>query len=88
MEVSYVSGTSTLSAGFNATFYLRTVGTSNVVYTTFGNSCGVIPGEIDGDLLPGGTIGGNVCWQVPSSDAGSLVAFIELDNTPYYMALH
>jgi hypothetical protein len=30
---------------------------------------------------------GNICWQVPSAEAGSLIAFYELNNAPYYMAL-
>jgi hypothetical protein len=86
---NYVSGSSSLDPGFEAGFALRAVGPSNVVYSTFGNSCGVIPDDfgMKGDLLPGGSMVGNVCWSVPSSEAGSLIAFIELDDTPYYMAL-
>ena len=75
--------------GFEASYGLRAVGPSNVVYSTFGNSCGVIPDDFDvkGDLLAGGSMVGNICWSVPSSEAGSLVAFIELDSKPFYMAL-
>jgi hypothetical protein len=87
VAIAYQSGPTTLNAGFEATYYLRTVGGLNVVYSTFSNSCGVIPDEIDSDLLPGGSVTGNVCWQVASSDASSLVAFIELGGKPYYMAL-
>jgi len=89
--VSYGSGSEALHAGFEASFGLRAVGPSNVVYSTFGTTsrCGVIPDSIDdkGNLLPGGSVVGNICWQVPSSEAGSLIAFIELDNKPFYMAL-
>ena len=68
---------------------IRTVGPSNVVYSTFGNSCGVIPDGFlfKGDLLPGGSMTGNICWQVPSAEAGSLIAFVTLNDKPYYLAL-
>ena len=87
--LSYVSGSEALHPGFEASYGLRAVGPSNVVYSTFGNSCGVIPDDFDvkGDLLAGGSMVGNICWSVPSSEAGSLVAFIELDSKPFYMAL-
>jgi hypothetical protein len=49
----------------------------------------VIPDDLlfKGDLLPGGSMAGNICWSVPASEAGSLIAFIELDSKPFYMAL-
>src|SRR6266536_5860382 len=70
LEVTYVSGAAARSPGSVADD-LRTVGPSNVVYSTFGNSCGVIPDGFlfKGDLLPGGTMTGNICWQVPSAEA-------------------
>jgi hypothetical protein len=30
---------------------------------------------------------GNICWQVKSSEAGSPIAFITLDDKPFWMAL-
>ena len=89
--VDYVSGAQAWNPGIRIANDLKAVGPSNRVYSTFGSSsyCGVIPDNIDdkGDLLPGGSIVGNVCWSVPSSEAASLVAFIELNDKPYYMAL-
>jgi hypothetical protein len=87
LAVTYVSGTNPSSAG--AGFSLRSVGPSNVVYTTFGNSCGVIPDDLDskGQLLPGGSMTGNVCWEIPSSEAGSLIAFWDTGDKPIWMAL-
>jgi hypothetical protein len=49
----------------------------------------VIPDDIDtkGDLLPGGSLTGNICWQVPTTEAGSLIAFITPDDKPFWLAL-
>ena len=61
---------------FDGTFRLRAVGASAVSYATFENSCGVIPDRIsDAEVFTGGTITGNVCWAVRSSDATSLVLY-------------
>jgi hypothetical protein len=50
---------------------------SNVAYD-FENSCGIIPGKIDdyGDIYTGGTISGNVCWEVRSDSVDSLLLTI------------
>ena len=66
------------SEKFDGSFRLRAVGASSVAYTTFNDSCGVIPDPIsDNDVFTGGTIEGNVCWQIRSTDAPSLVMFDE-----------
>ena len=42
--------------------------------STFEHSCGVIPDEIvDAAVFPGGGVSGNVCFEVPAGDAGTLV---------------
>jgi hypothetical protein len=91
VEVTYVSGVQAWNPGIRVANDLRAVGPSNVVYTTFGSTsrCGVIPDDISdkGDLLAGASMSGNICWQVPSAEASSLVAFIEREDKPYYMAL-
>jgi hypothetical protein len=52
------------------------VGPANVSYSTFEDSCGVIPDEIsDREVFSGGTIRGNVCWQVLASDAANLLMY-------------
>jgi hypothetical protein len=50
----------------DAGFALRMVGSQNIGYSTFRESCGVIPDDIDfksGDIFAGGIIEGNVCYQ-------------------------
>jgi hypothetical protein len=90
VEAHYVSGVAARNPTIVA-WDLMTVGPANVVYSVFGSSsrCGVVPDDLlfKGDLLPGGSMVGNICWQVPSSEAGSLIAFIQLDQKPFYMAL-
>jgi len=64
------------SARFDGTYRLRAVGPANVSYSTFEDSCGVIPDEIsDREVFSGGTIRGNVCWQVLASDAANLLMY-------------
>jgi len=70
------SGSSHLDSGFA----MRAVGASNVAYTTFQESCGVLPEpnlkSTDPETFTGGTVAGNAaCWSVLSSDASSLVMF-------------
>ena len=69
---------------------LRAVGPSAVSYNAFDDTCGVIPEEIsDADVFPGGTIEGNVCWQVQSPDAASLVMYDDplVSDTKVFLAL-
>jgi hypothetical protein len=71
------SGSAHLDSGFR----FRAVGSSQVAYTTFGNSCGVLPKPDlyldDPQVFTGGTVSGNAaCWQVTSADAASLVMFV------------
>jgi hypothetical protein len=84
------SGSSHLDPGFS----FRAVGASNVAFTTFENSCGVLPEPnlqlTDPQVFTGGTVAGNAaCWSIPSSDAGSLVAFYHpfLSDTDVWFAL-
>jgi hypothetical protein len=70
------------------------VGASNVAYTTFDNSCGVLPEpnlySDDPETFVGGTVSGNAaCWEIVSGDASSLVMFYRpfLGNTTTWFAL-
>ena len=57
---------------------LRTVGQAvGWVYTTFGDSCGVIPNGRSREVLPTFGFEMNICWQVASSDVPSLMMFWE-----------
>jgi hypothetical protein len=77
---------------FDGTFRLRAVGSESVTYSTFSDRCGVTPNELDNpEVFPGGAIRGNVCWQVRSADAVSLVMFddaFHTDGDRIYMSLH
>lgn len=69
---------------FQPELRLRLLGSSMVPYGPF-YSCGVIPRNVASggwDLLstrayPGGTIEGNLCWKVRSSDADSMILIDE-----------
>ncbi len=81
------------SKGFDGGYRLRAVGPSGVSYSTFEDHCGVIPSEIsDAEVFTGGTISGNECWAVRSSDVGSLVMyddpFLGNDANRKFFALH
>jgi HEAT repeat protein len=61
---------------FDGSFRLRAVGASNVAYSTFENSCGVIPNPIsDAEVFTGGCIEGYIGWEIRSIDAKSLVMY-------------
>ena len=61
---------------FDGGFRLRAVGASNIAYSTFENSCGVIPDKLpDPEVFTGGCIEGYVGWEIRSSDANSLVMY-------------
>ena len=76
LEATY---TGTESSTFWGDMRLKPVGDSNVAYEGFNAYCGVIPDDIDdsGETFPGGTITGNVCWSIQSTDAASLVMIVE-----------
>jgi len=71
---------------------LKAVGQSNVAYSTFENTCGVVPDSLpSGELFKGGIATGNVCWAIASSDATSLVMSAEeafaFDSRKVFFAL-
>ena len=76
LEATY---TGTESSTFWRDMRLKSVGDSNVAYEGVDAYCGVIPDDIDdsGETFPGGTITGNVCWSIQSTDAASLVMIVE-----------
>jgi hypothetical protein len=47
---------------------------SAVVYSSFEDSCGLIPDEVpDDEVAAGDSVEGHVCWSVPEDEAESLV---------------
>ena len=66
---------------FGSEFEWRAAGDSRLAYGQFGQSCGVIPNPIrDRDeAYSGGTINGNVCFEINSQDAESLQLILDSD---------
>lgn len=66
------------SKPFDASFSLRAVGPTSVSYSTFENSCGVIPDAFpSSEVFTGGTVQGNICWEVKTEDAVALVMYYD-----------
>lgn len=84
IEVTYNGeGSVEMGGGFG----YRAVGASGVAYES-GFECGVIPNEFrDTELFTGGTITGNLCWQIRSEDADSLVMYLGEGADRIYFAL-
>ena len=61
---------------------LDAVGVGSVVYDGHRNDCGYdIPQELPNrELFTGGAVQGNVCWEIASSDADSLVMILDADS--------
>jgi hypothetical protein len=53
----------------------KLTGSSNVVYDTFEQetSCGFFTGEISGEMFPGGSVEGDVCFQVPEAESALIL---------------
>ena len=66
------------STSFGGSYRLKALGIGGVVYTTFADSCGLIPDDLpDPELFTNGTVEGNVCWEVAEDDVDSLQMFLE-----------
>lgn len=64
------------AASFDGSYRLRAVGGTNVSYSTFENGCGVVPEELtDTEVFSGGTISGNICWDIAAEDSRDLVMY-------------
>ena len=63
---------------------LNAIGNAGIAYSAGGtNTCGQIPNPLkDADIPSGGFATGNVCWQIATKDASSLVMYYEsLDSS-------
>ena len=79
LRVKYLGPSSNRFSGRSR---LKSVGDSGIAYTNSDDSCGgfreYIPDPLpDPELFTNGTVEGNVCWQIASSDAASLMMFLE-----------
>jgi len=69
----------------------KAVGESNVAYTTFDDSCGVVPNDpySVSDIFTDGTVKVNYCWSVKSSDVKSLLIYgeelLNFDDEPVFL---
>lgn len=55
---------------------LELVGASQIAYRNFEQSCGVIPDPLSSRaVFTGGTLTGNLCWEVVRSDVDTLVMY-------------
>ena len=64
-----------------------------VAYSGYQNYCGVTPNPLQSDteVFQGGNITGNFCWDINSSDANSMVMFVNVgygQGDRIYFALH
>lgn len=74
-------------------YRLVLTGASGTPFTSYENTCGVIPNALPpAPVQPGSSITGNVCWDVTSSDVPSLILYDEvllLAKQKYlYFAVH
>lgn len=79
------------SSRLNSGFAMKAIGASNVAYASFEDACLLPEPSLslhNPEVPSGGTISGNAkCWQIRSSDAGSLVMFYDLGDRTWF-ALH
>jgi hypothetical protein len=75
VSMTYTATSPSSDNALGVTLDLGVIGSGNVVYQDFRQYCGVIPDELPASttVFTGGTIQGNICWQVPSAEVGSLL---------------
>ncbi|MGC4108253.1 MAG: VWA domain-containing protein [Thermomicrobiales bacterium] len=81
VRIKYIgsgSGTPLSDLQFNS------VGTLGVSYTLWGNQCGVYDESVlmVSELFADGEVEANVCWQIDSTDAESLLMYVETNSYP------
>ena len=53
----------------------RLVGSSAIIFSSFEQSCGVIPDDLDAELFLGGMVEGNVCFEIPESETDLILFY-------------
>ncbi len=53
----------------------KITGSANILYDTFGDdtSCGFLEDTLQGEMFPGGSLEGNICFQVPEDETDLLL---------------
>ena len=54
-------------------FDFKLIGDNRLIYTTFENTCGIIPGELGGEIFGGGRLQGNICFEIPEDEGGLIL---------------
>lgn len=92
LSVTY-RGSGTGNPSFDLNY--QSVGESSTSYTTFTNSCGVVPDDPSltvTDLFAGGTAEFNVCWAIDSDDANSVEMYVQslfdFNSDPVWFSLN
>ena len=75
ITVTYVAASPPSTTLLSVFVDFGVLGSANVLYQSFKQSCGVIPDDLDqfATVFTGGTLTGNICWEVPAAESGSLV---------------
>lgn len=90
VAVTY-TGASSGNPSFELNF--QAVGASSSSYSTYNNPCGVIPNDqySVNELFTGGSTEFNVCWEIKSADADTLVMYVEpliaVNTSPVWFAV-
>ena len=87
VAVAYPARTGSIDVS-NIEFKL--VGDKRVGYSTYENSCGVIPNSLSGEIFPGGKTQGNICFEVDLADANFVLIHEPLwvwENARRFLAL-
>jgi hypothetical protein len=66
-------------------------GSRNLVYDNFDHDCGFYSDQIDGEMFPGGSLEGSVCFEVPQDETGLILIVAPFfsfdDEDKRYLAL-
>lgn len=86
LEVAYPSGVGSITTG-ESDFNL--VGADRVTYDSYEHSCGwQIPELLGGEIYAGGTIRGNICFEVKTREQGFILIYSPgYDGYPLYLSL-
>ena len=74
LRAQNVGGSAATETGVSDSDF-KFVGSLGVLYSTFQQSCGVIPDELDADLFLGGIAEGNVCIQIPVEESDLIMVY-------------
>ena len=86
-QVTYPSGLGSISV---ARRHFKLVGSDRVTYDTYGSSCGSwgVPNELAGEIYAGGSIQGNICFEVRAEESGFILIYHPSDvDYPMFLSV-